>query len=237
MAEFRLLGKHITRQTDLLREELMFGWDHSIDLSQVKDDLKNAERGFSFVTLPGNNLGDAYLELYERAYTARRDSLSPKGNWNQKAVFKYLRTEEALYDYLSLGLYHLCGQGPRWPDLSSLSCAIREWGMRGIFAYNGSMIYLVRHHKAKRSTNREFVVIRYLPAQLGQTLCQYLVFIRWFVDLSDRQCHLGFSEQGRNSPLLFRVRTMSGPKPWSSRRLTTTLKAATSKVRLLNKQY
>ncbi|KAH7248434.1 hypothetical protein B0J15DRAFT_562897 [Fusarium solani] len=211
-------------------EELMFGWDRSVDLSQVKDDLKNAERGFSFVTHPGNNLEDAYLELCERACTARRDSLSPKGNWNQKAVFKYLRTEEALCDYLSLGLYHLCGQGPRWPDLSSLTCVNGEWGMRGIFVYNGSMIYLVRHHKAKRSTNREFVVVRYLPAQLGQTLCQYLVFIRRFVDLLDRQCHLGFSEQGRSSPLLFRVRTMSGPKPWPSGRLTAVLKAATSKV-------
>ncbi|EXA29297.1 hypothetical protein FOVG_19206 [Fusarium oxysporum f. sp. pisi HDV247] len=83
---------------------------------------------------------------------------------------------------------------------------------------------------SKRSTNREFVVVRFLPAELGQTLCQYLVFIPPFVDLLDRQCHLGFSEQGRSSPLLFRVRAISGPKPWPPGRLTTILKSATSKL-------
>ncbi|KAJ9419471.1 hypothetical protein QL093DRAFT_2591076 [Fusarium oxysporum] len=189
MAEFRLLSKHIIQQTDNVFNKR----GRFIDLSRLKDDLKNAEKGFSF-----------------RACSIRRGGLTVKGNWNQKAVFKYIRTEEALCEYLSLGLYHPCGQR--------------------IFVYNGSMIYLVRHHKAKRSTNREFVVVRFLPAELGQTLCQYLVFIRPFVDLLDRQCHLGFSEQGRSSPLLFRVRTISGPKPWPSGRLTTILKLATSKL-------
>jgi len=208
----------------------MFGWGRFIDLSRLKDDLRNAEKGFSFVTHQENNIDNAYLQLCERACSVRRGGLTVKGNWNQKAVFKYIRAEEALCEYLSLGLYHPCGQSPRWPDLSSLTCVNGEWGMRGIFVYNGSMIYLVRHHKAKRSTNREFVVVRFLPAELGQTLCQYLVFIRPFVDLLDRQCHLGFSEQGRSSPLLFRVRTISGPKPWPSGRLTTILKSATSKL-------
>lgn len=197
--------------------------DHSVDLSQVKDDLKNAKRGFSFATQRGNNLGDTYLELCERACTARRDSLPPKRNWNQKVIFKYLQTEEAIRDYSSLGLYHLRGQGPEWPDLSGLSCVNGEWGMRGMFVYNGSIISLARHHKAKRSTSSELVVVRHLPAQLGQTLCQHLGFIRRFVDLLDRQCHLGISEQGHGYPLLFRVRTTSG-------RLTAVLEAATSRV-------
>ncbi|KAH7196219.1 hypothetical protein BKA60DRAFT_660557 [Fusarium oxysporum] len=186
MAELRLLSKHIIQQTDRLREELIFGWGRFIGLSRLKDDLKNAEKGFSFVTHQENNIDNAYLQLCERTCSVRRGGLTVKGNRNQKAVFKYIRAEETLCEYLSLGLYHPCGQSPRWPDLSSLTCVNREWGMRGIFVYNGSMIYLIRHHKAKRSTNREFVV--------------YLVFIRPFVDLLDRQCHLGFSDRGRSSP-------------------------------------
>ncbi|EXK23964.1 hypothetical protein FOMG_19291, partial [Fusarium oxysporum f. sp. melonis 26406] len=96
MTEFRLLSKHIIQQTDMLREELMFGWGRFIDLSGLKDDLKNAEKGFSFVTHQGNNIGNAYLQLCERACSVRRGSLTVKGNWNQKAVFKYIRAEEAL---------------------------------------------------------------------------------------------------------------------------------------------
>jgi hypothetical protein len=106
MAEFRLLGKHIIQQTDMLREELMFRWGRFIDLSRLQDDLKKAEKGFSFVTYQENNVDNAYLQLCERACSVRLGGLTVKGNWNQKAVFKYIRAEEALCEYLSLGLYH-----------------------------------------------------------------------------------------------------------------------------------
>ncbi|KAK2684635.1 hypothetical protein QWA68_016794 [Fusarium oxysporum] len=96
MAEFRLLSKHIVQQTDMLREELMFGWGRFIDLSRLKDDLRNAEKGFSFVTHQENNIDNAYLQLCERACSVRRGGLTVKGNWNQKAVFNYIRAEEAL---------------------------------------------------------------------------------------------------------------------------------------------
>ncbi|MBE3049179.1 hypothetical protein IMZ48_43115 [Candidatus Bathyarchaeota archaeon] len=59
------------------------------------------------------------------------------------------------------------GGQPRSPDLLGLrvrNCGTSE---RGFYVYNGSIIYLTRSHKAKRSTNREFVVARFLPVQVG----------------------------------------------------------------------
>ncbi|KAI8710459.1 hypothetical protein NCS52_01562900 [Fusarium sp. LHS14.1] len=49
-------------------------------------------------------------------------------------------------------------------ELLSLWCVNGEFGPRGIYVYNGAMVYIIRHHKAKRSTNREFVVARFLSA-------------------------------------------------------------------------
>jgi hypothetical protein len=167
----------------------MFGWEPPIDLATIKDDLTNLEIGFSFVTHPENQLQDAYFELCKRACTARHDSLSRRGNWHWGTIFKYLKKEEALREYLGLGLSTLCGQTPRWPEVSSVWCTNGEFGARGIYIYNGSMIYLTRHHKAKKITNREFIVARFLPAPFSHPCYIYLVWIRQFVDLPSGTPH------------------------------------------------
>lgn len=83
---------------------------------------------------------------------------------------------------------HTGGGGiPRCRELFSLWCVNGELGMRGVYTYNGSMIYLVRHHKAKRSTNREFIVARFLPVQTGHLLFKYLVYIRPFAEMLYRE--------------------------------------------------
>lgn len=40
------------------------------------------------------------------------------------------------------------------------------------------MVYVTRHHKALKVTNREFHVLRYLPQQVGRILFLHLVYIR-----------------------------------------------------------
>ncbi|KAH6874606.1 hypothetical protein B0T10DRAFT_541130 [Thelonectria olida] len=119
MAEFRLLSDYIIEQTTRLCYELMFDWEASVNLAEVKDDMTNTENDFSFIKHPENNLQHAYLELCERACTARRDSFSRRGRWNWQAVFKYVEKEEALREFLGLGVLMLGGQGPRWPDLEA----------------------------------------------------------------------------------------------------------------------
>lgn len=40
------------------------------------------------------------------------------------------------------------------------------------------MMFLIRHHKAKRSTNREFIIARFLLVEIRHILAKYLVYIR-----------------------------------------------------------
>ncbi|QGA20949.1 hypothetical protein EYB26_008659 [Talaromyces marneffei] len=80
-------------------------------------------------------------------------------------------------------LYTTSGQVPQIPKLSSLEYVNGPSTERGFYVWNGSIIYLTRHHKAKRSTNREFFVVRFLPARGGRLLYQYLVYIRPFMQM------------------------------------------------------
>jgi hypothetical protein len=79
------------------------------------------------------------------------------------------------------------GQQPRWPELSSLWVENDELGPRGLYVYRGYFIYVIRHHKAKTSTNREFVVVRFLPAELALAVFKYCAYIRPFINLLDRE--------------------------------------------------
>lgn len=84
------------------------------------------------------------------------------------------------------GLYTACGQVPRVMEVLNLECENSPSAQRGLYVWNGFMVYLVRHHKAKRSTNREFNVVRFLPVRLGHVMYKYLVFIRRVLNML---CH------------------------------------------------
>ncbi|KAL6408600.1 hypothetical protein AUP68_07543 [Ilyonectria robusta] len=100
--------------------------------------------------------------------------------------------------------------------------------MRSIFVWNGSVIYILQHHKAKRSTNQEFYVVRFLPARLGTVVVKYLTCIRWIVAILEQEnpglLQLGSTIVQRD--VLFQTRG----KAWPPSRLTTVLKAATAEV-------
>ncbi|KAH7247272.1 uncharacterized protein BKA55DRAFT_571177 [Fusarium redolens] len=60
-----------------------------------------------------------------------------------------------------------CGGQPRSPDLLNILVRNHRTSERSLYVYNGYMIYVTRSHKTKRSTNREFVVARFFPSQVG----------------------------------------------------------------------
>ncbi|KAH6974818.1 hypothetical protein EDB80DRAFT_659046 [Ilyonectria destructans] len=230
MGQFRLLPEHFIEEATRLCTELMFGWDPAIDFARIKDDIANHENGFSFVLHPENKLDKAYLELCDRACKARRNALFRRDSWDWSAIFRYFKKEEA-FRGAALGCLDCAGgQKPRCSELLSLYCVNGEFVPRGIYIYNRSMMYVVRHHKAKRSTNREFIVARFLPAQVGFLLYKYLVYVRPFVDMLHRERRDGLHTGGTGSPLLFRLDANLGSKPWQTGRLTAILKAATLKV-------
>ncbi|KAJ9653233.1 hypothetical protein H2201_009164, partial [Coniosporium apollinis] len=63
MEAFRNFGHHILGKAEALCETLMYGWSPDLNLSEVKDDMRNTQLGYSFVQHPANGLSMAYLEL------------------------------------------------------------------------------------------------------------------------------------------------------------------------------
>ena len=59
------------------------------------------------------------------------------------------------------------GQVARVLELSSLEYENSSSIERGFYVYNGFIILVTRYYKAKRSTNREFNVVRFLYRRGG----------------------------------------------------------------------
>lgn len=183
MAQYRALVDVVLDEAERLCDELMYQWKPDVDLGPIKDSLTNRQHGHSFVAHPENGLGEAYLRLSFKACTSQLNSLSKNGRWNWREVQTYVRKETAFCEAIALLMLVAGGGQPRAPDLLHLRCEIAMPAERGIFVYGGSVMYLTRSQKAKRSTNREFYVARFLPVQPGHLLFKYLVYIRPVVDM------------------------------------------------------
>ncbi|OBT60212.1 hypothetical protein VE03_10258 [Pseudogymnoascus sp. 23342-1-I1] len=167
MQKFRCLAEYFTVTAEKLSVELMYDLDPVVNLANVKGDLGNTQSGFSFVKHPENGLVDAYLDL---------------------------STKACLEEMLLVGLHTSGGQAPRAPALLDLEIQNGPSTKRGIYVWNGFVVYLTRHHKAKRSNNSEFYVVRFLPARLGHIMYKYLVYIRPFLSMLQRQRDSYFKE-------------------------------------------
>jgi hypothetical protein len=77
---------------------------------------------------------------------------------------------------LAGGLYVEGGSCPRVRELCALECENGPFTSCGIYVWGGSVVYVARHHKAKRQMNREFNVVRFLPARLSRAMYLYLVY-------------------------------------------------------------
>ncbi|KAH7227231.1 uncharacterized protein BKA55DRAFT_527196 [Fusarium redolens] len=91
------------------------------------------------------------------------------------------------------------------------------------------MVYIIRHYKAKRLTNREFYVIRFLPIRLGVAMFKYLVWIRRFANLLRRE-RSGYLDTNPGPLKGQRLVFNSNGNIWSTSRLTAILQTVTSRV-------
>ncbi|KAH8587035.1 hypothetical protein B0O99DRAFT_656577 [Bisporella sp. PMI_857] len=139
--------------------------------------------GFSFIQNPQNRLTDAYLELFNKACTTRRGYLVKDGRWDWGAIYQYKKQADTLTEMLAGGLHTACGQLPRASKLLGLEYMNGLSTGRGIYVWNRFLIYIIRHYKAKRLTNREFNIACFLPVQLGHSIYKSLVYIRPFLDM------------------------------------------------------
>lgn len=158
----------------------MYGLETSIDISKLKDDMTNCEPGYSFVAHPANELENSFTHLLTHACTVHKalPALSGHGRWNWSAVKRYLRRAKELEEMVAGGLLTSGGQAPRLRELTNIECENSPSNPRAIYLWNGFVAYIIRHHKAKKTTNHEFNVVRFLPGRLGVVLVHYLVYIR-----------------------------------------------------------
>jgi hypothetical protein len=85
---------------------------------------------------------------------------------------------------------HLC------TEFLSVECYNGPSTSRGIYIHGGSIVYVTRHSKARRMTNQEFQVARYLPKEDSNLVATYLALIRPFADMLNRAC-FGYDKERR----------------------------------------
>ncbi|KFZ16922.1 hypothetical protein V502_04827 [Pseudogymnoascus sp. VKM F-4520 (FW-2644)] len=210
----------LIERVEALCDKLMFNWSPDVDLSRVKDDMSNTKEGYSFIQHPANDLATAYLMLSTRACTAQGGRLLKDGKWDTKAVNQYLKMAESIREEVLAMMYAPCGQAPRATEILSIECCNGKSTERGVYVYNGFMIYVIRHQKAKKSTNKEFMVVRFLPAKAGKLLFYYLVYIRPFAAFLQRQTYMCSTRTQSN--LLF-CSNQEPTRLWRSKRLADIL--------------
>jgi hypothetical protein len=231
MTQFRALGHRLLDLAETSCRRLMYDWAPVIDLNRIKDDLCNNQHGFSFVQHPANGLSDAYLQLLPRACAVPEGPLLTGNRWDRDAVLQYLRDRQRFLELLMSIMYCLGGQSPRGTEFFSLLHSNEPSAERAIYVYGGYLIYITRYHKSRRTTNQEFVIVRYLPYRAGYLLYYYLVYIRPFAEMLQRRC---FSHKWTMSGLLFcgdAVLDFSAiPRPWTTADLTKTLRQMSCEI-------
>ncbi|KAJ3454446.1 hypothetical protein MRS44_018340 [Fusarium solani] len=203
-------------------------WSDDGQRVSIKDDMTNTQPGYSFVLHPENKFEDMYKVLLVRSCTTRTARLSRNGQWRWAAVASYLKSTAKLEEMIGGSLLTACGQAPRLLELLSLTVENSPSAIRGIFVWNKSVVYTVRHHKAKRSTNQEFYVVRFLPSRLAIIALKYLVCIRRLANLLRRE---QFGQSDPHGPLPSKqLLFQHHGKAWVPSRLTAILKSASKQV-------
>jgi hypothetical protein len=178
MSQLRQIGQDWLQATAAICTQLMYGWSPQIDLSQIFDDLSCTAAGYSFVTASVNGIMESYLELSRRASLATVNGLMADNNWDLEAVRRYLDQYAEMTLSMMLLILLLSGHALRGTELSALEHCNGPSTTRGVCVYARKMGLIFMHAKSRRTTNNEFIVVRFLPEEAGRTLHCYLVYIR-----------------------------------------------------------
>jgi hypothetical protein len=219
MNQFRALGRRALNLVQETIDELMGTFRPTINLNLLRDRISEHRHGCSFVQEPKNDISSAYLNLANRICADTQSGLMTKNGWNMRSVRRLLRKEEMLLEQIMLMMYLRGGQASRTTEFFSLRCWNGESTSRGVYVHEGSILYVTRHSKARRATNREFQVARYLPESDSVALATYLVYIRPLTEMIYRSSF----NSDRERKLLFS--SLQEPeKLWRADRLTSALK-------------
>lgn len=225
MDQLRRLGRLALAEAQSSMKRLLYGYNPGLMPDQLHDKMSNQRQGYSFVTEPENDLERAYLELSSKACLHPVDGLMSSDVWKIDAVHRYFKEETKLLRHIMLMMYLRGGQAPRTTEFLSIECYNGPSTSRGIYIHNGAIVYVTRHSKARRMTNQEFQVARYLPRKDSELVATYLAIVRPFTDMLNRAC-LGYDRERR---LMF-ASADNVDKHWQSDVLTKALKDLTQQI-------
>jgi len=151
------------------------------------------------VSNPANGLSDDYLELLRIACLATNDSLMTDNGWNHAAVRQYVSLYRELQRLNMLLIYLHGGSTPRGTNLLAVTHRNTPDARRGVCIYANTIAVISQVNKARRTTNKEFYILRFLDKDTSRIMYQELTYIRPFCCMLERTC-LG---SDINSPLLF----------------------------------
>jgi hypothetical protein len=196
-----------------------------LKLDRLRDRMSNVYCGYSFMQDPSNDLDKAYLQLHSRACLDPADGLMSSESWKMDAVRRYLKEEMDLLINIMLIMFLRGGQAPRTTEFLSIECYNGPSTSRGLYIHNGSLAYVTRHSKARRTINQEFNIVRYLPEEDFKLITNYLTYVQLFVAMLNRVCYS--LEQDRR--LLF-ASSHNVESYWKSDALTLALKKITTDI-------
>lgn len=127
-------------------------------------------------------------ELSRLACLATVDGLMAEKDWDRNAVSRYLKLYDDFQNLLMLLIFLFGGQVPRGTYLLAVEHCNSPFNRRGICIYSGTVIIINTVNKARRSTNREFYMVRVLPKEAAKLFYNYLVYIRPLYFLLYRRC-------------------------------------------------
>lgn len=175
------------RAIDQVKEKidhLMLGWQPTVDLAGIQDDLACQTPGWSFLAHPDNNLQLAYKELARRAWgpSFSGRSFSRAGHWLSEACSAYLESGTQVASEIFAALHITAGLPGRGTETSSIRVLNTQLAIRHVFVREGRILIVLSYNKARASNNYAFYIVRYIPSGLDASMFKYLVYIRPFID-------------------------------------------------------
>jgi hypothetical protein len=171
---------------------MMLGWDQTIDLATIQDDLTCRTPGWSFLSHEKNNLGFNYKALSRRAWASSfaDKPFTKAGHWLSEACTAYLKAGTELASSI-FAAFHLTASLPgRGTEIGSIRLLNTKLAIRHFFSREGRILIIISYNKARASNNHAFYIIRYLPPGLDLSVFKYLVYIRPFLNFLANQLNL-----------------------------------------------
>jgi hypothetical protein len=197
------------------------------NLLDIRDDMANRVTGYFFATDSRNSFQKYRSWLLQRVVKEPIARERLVGDHRTELIWKSLGIKQYLEDCKEfmeqlLVLVHITGGQPaRGTEILGLQYYNTVQRRRNIFVYDGQVACITEYHKSQSITGSAKVIPRFLPANVGQLLVQYLVLILPFCEYLSNWNTEVFEEV---SPLLWTDKK----EEWKSEHLSRVLGRETS---------